>query len=136
MLVAAAASVVGSAPSFADVVMPPPPHPGDISMQLQQEINGRLGSQMKFRAHHAVSSIVVAGSYGIAATTGTSFNLLIRDQRGWKSWRTGTPRPLSGERKRIADVRSGGRLRRLSASAGRLERCWGPPKAAARKLSC
>jgi hypothetical protein len=97
-LVALAASAFGlalaPASACADVVMPPPPHHGHISIELQQEVQKRAGPEMTQRMFLSVGAIAVAGDYRSSAP-GAAFNLLLRDQAGWSSWRSGRPRAVA-----------------------------------------
>lgn len=73
--------------------MPPPPHPGQISLELQQEINRRLAGDVNQRIFLSLAAIAVSGAYA-GAPHSPAFNVLIREQTGWRSWRSGRPRPV------------------------------------------
>lgn len=79
------------APALADVVMPPPPHHSDISMELQRAVIDRFGGPMNTRLHTAVSAIVVAGDYRGGGSRDT-LTVLLRSQKGWTVH--GKSRPL------------------------------------------
>jgi hypothetical protein len=77
----------------ADVVPLPPPYIEDVSLGLQKEIIRRLGAPMNMRLHDSIGGIAVSGDYAGSRRNGT-FQVLLRDQHGWTSWRTGSSRPV------------------------------------------
>jgi ketosteroid isomerase-like protein len=77
----------------ADVIPPPPPYIEDVSLGLQKEVIRRLGPGMNMRLHNSIGGIAVSGDYA-GSRRNASFHLLLRDQRGWTSRRTGSSRPV------------------------------------------
>ncbi|HEY0113366.1 MAG TPA: hypothetical protein VGB59_09485 [Allosphingosinicella sp.] len=89
----APAFILMALPGRATVVPPPPPHQEELSMELQREIDRRARPGMNHQMRRVLSSVAVEGNYA-GARGKAAFNLLLRDQAGWTSWRTGRPRPV------------------------------------------